>query len=137
MQLRASCSQQFLCVCYRHVLDEGSDEYKIIMLNKRFLSFRVIKVGHKPPGHWVLSGRAGQGRAGQGRAGQGRAGQGRAGQGRAGAGRGGAWRGGAGRGGAGRGRSGQGSQCVGDHSGQVLVITTKYWIDAKGHRDLS
>ena len=58
-----------------------------------------------------------------------------------GAGRGGAGRGGAGRGGgagrAGRGRSGQGSQCVGDHSGQVLVITTKYWIDAKGHRDLS
>ena len=31
-------------VCFRHVLDEGSDEYKIIMLNKRFLSFRVIKV---------------------------------------------------------------------------------------------
>ena len=28
----------------RHVFDEGSDEYKIIMLNKRFLSFRVIKV---------------------------------------------------------------------------------------------
>lgn len=29
----------------RHVFDEGSDEYKIIMLNKRYLSFRVIKVG--------------------------------------------------------------------------------------------
>ncbi|CAG9859942.1 unnamed protein product [Phyllotreta striolata] len=28
----------------RHVLDEGSDEYKIIMLNKRYLSFRVIKL---------------------------------------------------------------------------------------------
>lgn len=28
----------------RHVMDDGSDEYKIIMLNKRFLSFRVIKV---------------------------------------------------------------------------------------------
>lgn len=28
----------------RHVLDEGNDEYKIIMLNKRFLSFRVIKI---------------------------------------------------------------------------------------------
>ncbi|KAG5844144.1 hypothetical protein ANANG_G00158390 [Anguilla anguilla] len=27
----------------RHVMDDGSDEYKIIMLNKRFLSFRVIK----------------------------------------------------------------------------------------------
>ena len=28
----------------RHVLDEGTDDYKIIMLNKKFLSFRVIKV---------------------------------------------------------------------------------------------
>lgn len=28
----------------RHVFDEGSDEYKIIMLNKRYLSFRVIKI---------------------------------------------------------------------------------------------
>ncbi len=28
----------------RHIMDDGSDEYKIIMLNKRFLSFRVIKV---------------------------------------------------------------------------------------------
>ncbi|XP_064214797.1 pecanex-like protein 1 isoform X2 [Tribolium castaneum] len=28
----------------RHVLDDGSDEYKIIMLNKRYLSFRVIKI---------------------------------------------------------------------------------------------
>ncbi|XP_057670878.1 pecanex-like protein 1 isoform X1 [Diorhabda carinulata] len=28
----------------RHVFDEGNDEYKIIMLNKRYLSFRVIKV---------------------------------------------------------------------------------------------
>ena len=26
------------------MFDEGSDEYKIIMLNKRYLSFRVIKV---------------------------------------------------------------------------------------------
>ena len=32
-----------MCVC-RHVFDEGSDEYKIIMLNKRYLSFRVVKV---------------------------------------------------------------------------------------------
>lgn len=29
----------------RHVLDDASDEYKIIMLNRRHLSFRVIKVG--------------------------------------------------------------------------------------------
>lgn len=28
----------------RHVLDDGADEYKIIMLNKRYLSFRVIKI---------------------------------------------------------------------------------------------
>ncbi|XP_031436839.1 pecanex-like protein 1 isoform X2 [Clupea harengus] len=28
----------------RHVLDEGANEYKIIMLNRRYLSFRVIKV---------------------------------------------------------------------------------------------
>ncbi|XP_063915633.1 pecanex-like protein 1 isoform X1 [Zophobas morio] len=28
----------------RHVLDDGTDEYKIIMLNKRYLSFRVIKI---------------------------------------------------------------------------------------------
>ena len=35
----------FACVCVcRHVFDEGSDEYKIIMLNKRYLSFRVVKV---------------------------------------------------------------------------------------------
>ena len=30
----------------RHVFDDGTDEYKIIMLNKRYLSFRVIKVSH-------------------------------------------------------------------------------------------
>ena len=28
----------------RHVVNEGTGEYKIIMLNKRFLSFRVVKV---------------------------------------------------------------------------------------------
>lgn len=28
----------------RHVFDEGSDRYKFVMLNKRYLSFRVIKV---------------------------------------------------------------------------------------------
>lgn len=34
----------------RHVLDEGTNEYKIIMLNRRYLSFRVIKVrrGEEP-----------------------------------------------------------------------------------------
>jgi len=29
-----------------HVFDDGTDEYKIIMLNKRYLSFRVIKVSY-------------------------------------------------------------------------------------------
>ncbi|XP_014673799.1 PREDICTED: pecanex-like protein 1 [Priapulus caudatus] len=31
----------------RHVFDDGSDEYKIIMLNKRYLNFRVIKVNRE------------------------------------------------------------------------------------------
>ena len=29
---------------YRYVVDDGSDDYKIIMLTKRCLNFRVIKV---------------------------------------------------------------------------------------------
>lgn len=32
---------------FRHVLDDGIDEYKVIMLNKRFLSFRVIKMNRE------------------------------------------------------------------------------------------
>lgn len=31
----------------RHVVEEGSDEYKIIMLNKRHISFRVIKLNRE------------------------------------------------------------------------------------------
>ena len=31
----------------RHVVDDNSDEYKIIMLNKRYLSFRVIKLNRE------------------------------------------------------------------------------------------
>ncbi|CAM9837281.1 unnamed protein product [Lampetra fluviatilis] len=31
----------------RHVLDDGSDDYKVIMLNRRYLSFRVIKVNRE------------------------------------------------------------------------------------------
>ncbi|XP_050441269.1 pecanex-like protein 1 isoform X2 [Adelges cooleyi] len=31
----------------RHIMDDGSDEYKVIMLNKRFLSFRVIKINRE------------------------------------------------------------------------------------------
>ena len=33
----------FVLLC-RNVFDEGSDEYKVIMLNKRFLTFRIVKV---------------------------------------------------------------------------------------------
>lgn len=39
----------------RHVLDDASDEYKIIMLNRRHLSFRVIKVGMPLPAPCPLS----------------------------------------------------------------------------------
>lgn len=39
------CKANFLF--YRHIMDEGSDEYKVIMLNKRFLSFRVIKINRE------------------------------------------------------------------------------------------
>eukprot|EP00794_Sanderia_malayensis_P020280 gene20280-22266_t len=31
----------------RYVMDEGDDDYKIIMLNKRYLSFRVVKVNRE------------------------------------------------------------------------------------------
>ena len=31
----------------RHVVDDGIDEYKVIMLNKRYLSFRVIKMNRE------------------------------------------------------------------------------------------
>lgn len=34
----------------RHVLDEGTNEYKIIMLNRRYLSFRVIKARSQEEG---------------------------------------------------------------------------------------
>lgn len=32
----------------RHVVDEGADEYKVIMLHRGFLSFKVIKVSPVP-----------------------------------------------------------------------------------------
>lgn len=31
----------------RHILDEGSDEYRLIRLSKRYLSFRVIKLNRE------------------------------------------------------------------------------------------
>ena len=36
----------FRLISSRHVNDDAIDDYKIIMLNKRYLSFRVIKVGY-------------------------------------------------------------------------------------------
>lgn len=41
----ADCTNSKLT--FRHVFDEGSDEYKIIMLNKRYLTFRVIKLNRE------------------------------------------------------------------------------------------
>ena len=32
---------------FRYVIDEGNDDYKIITLNKRYLSFRVVKVNRE------------------------------------------------------------------------------------------
>ncbi|KAG2469474.1 PCX3 protein, partial [Polypterus senegalus] len=44
---RAILTNKPSLLALRHVMDDGSDEYKIIMLNKRFLSFRVIKVNRE------------------------------------------------------------------------------------------
>ncbi|CAJ0959943.1 unnamed protein product [Ranitomeya imitator] len=43
MEKRCSLQLSFT-TSLRHVMDDGTNEYKIIMLNKRYLSFRVIKV---------------------------------------------------------------------------------------------
>ncbi|XP_058525341.1 pecanex-like protein 2 [Ochotona princeps] len=40
----AVLSNQEELLTLRHVVDEGSDEYKVIMLHRSFLSFKVIKV---------------------------------------------------------------------------------------------
>ena len=37
----------FSLLALRHVVDDGADEYKIIMLNKRHISFRVIKLNRE------------------------------------------------------------------------------------------
>ncbi|XP_033735638.1 pecanex-like protein 1 [Pecten maximus] len=34
-------------LAFRHVFDEGLDEYKVIMLNKKYLTFRVVKVNRE------------------------------------------------------------------------------------------
>ncbi|KAJ6664685.1 hypothetical protein lerEdw1_006258 [Lerista edwardsae] len=41
---RAVLSNKEELLTLRHVVDEGTDEYKIIMLHKSYLSFKVIKV---------------------------------------------------------------------------------------------
>lgn len=38
-------SNTFSLLVLRYVLDDVFDEYKIIMFNRRYFSFRVIKVG--------------------------------------------------------------------------------------------
>lgn len=42
---KAVLSSRDTLLTLRHVVDDGTDEYKIIMLYKRHLSFKVIKVG--------------------------------------------------------------------------------------------
>lgn len=41
---KAVLSSRDTLLTLRHTLDDGNDEYKIIMLYKRYLSFKVIKV---------------------------------------------------------------------------------------------
>lgn len=42
---KAVLSSRDTLLTLRHMIDDGTDEYKIIMLYKRHLSFKVIKVG--------------------------------------------------------------------------------------------
>ena len=44
---RAVLSSAPSLMALRHVVDDGTDEYKIIMLNKRHISFRVIKLNRE------------------------------------------------------------------------------------------
>lgn len=43
---KAVLSSRDTLLTLRHMIDDGTDEYKIIMLYKRHLSFKVIKVKH-------------------------------------------------------------------------------------------
>lgn len=45
---KAVLSSRDTLLTLRHMIDDGTDEYKIIMLYKRHLSFKVIKVGSTP-----------------------------------------------------------------------------------------
>lgn len=44
---KAVLSSRDTLLTLRHMIDDGTDEYKIIMLYKRHLSFKVIKVRSK------------------------------------------------------------------------------------------
>jgi len=44
---KAVLSGKSSLLALRRVMDEGSDDYKIIMLTKRYLSFRVIKMNRE------------------------------------------------------------------------------------------
>ncbi|KAK1791867.1 hypothetical protein P4O66_013847 [Electrophorus voltai] len=46
---RAVLSSQDTLLTLRHMVDDGTDEYKIIMLYKRYLSFKVIKARPRAP----------------------------------------------------------------------------------------
>lgn len=47
---KAVLSSRDTLLTLRHMIDDGTDEYKIIMLYKRHLSFKVIKVGQAAAG---------------------------------------------------------------------------------------
>lgn len=44
---KAVLSSRDTLLTLRHMIDDGTDEYKIIMLYKRHLSFKVIKVAER------------------------------------------------------------------------------------------
>lgn len=50
---KAVLSSRDTLLTLRHMVDDGTDEYKIIMLYKRHLSFKVIKVRGR---QWKLGG---------------------------------------------------------------------------------
>lgn len=58
---KAVLSSRDTLLTLRHMIDDGTDEYKIIMLYKRHLSFKVIKVtdGEKGSGFSLLCRNAG------------------------------------------------------------------------------
>lgn len=55
---KAVLSSRDTLLTLRHMIDDGTDEYKIIMLYKRHLSFKVIKVGRADVGEEVVGGKS-------------------------------------------------------------------------------